>query len=119
MVCWQENIGHNHMPLTADRAMLQRFAGDRLVAGSPVLETRGRLQHCVSCQKLPATRQLNPSGVATEEAILPQALETGRQHVQKEAADKLVRRQRHHLLPAFVTIVLVGETDLSIFQLLH
>jgi len=46
-----------------------------------------------------------------EEAVVADAMEAVRQRVKQEAADELVRVERHHLCPSAMTIILPAEPD--------
>lgn len=51
---------------------------------------------------------------SAEEAVIPNAVEAGRQHVQQKAADEFPGGERHRLLGlrGISPVVLVGEADL-------
>ena len=65
-----------------------------------------------------AQREAGLAGGAGEQAVVPDAMEAARQDVEQEAADELVGRQRHDLLPvgAVAAIVLVAEGDAGLVE---
>jgi len=98
-----EHLDHDHAAATtaAWRAEVVRF-----VRGV-VIGRYGEVQEFTS------KREAGLSGGAGKQAAMPDAVESLWQHVEQEAADELVRRERHELPPvgAFATIVLVAEGD--------
>lgn len=58
--------------------------------------------------------QLLFSVPVAQQAIVTDALEAGRQHVQQEPADELLGVQRHSFLLGLVALILVAETDLAL-----
>ena len=71
----------------------------------------GLLDRCSDAQQLAGERHGVLVRRAGEQAIMPDAMEAARQDMDQEAADELVRRQRHDLLtfsPAS-TVILVAE----------
>src|SRR5215472_5970499 len=67
-------------------------------------------------QKLPAKRQFLFTIAIAQETVIADALKSIRQDVQEETADELVRIQRHRLLLAIMTIILVAECDLAVID---
>jgi len=67
-------------------------------------------------QKFSATGEiLNPMAIA-EKPVVSDALEAVWKDMHQKTPQEFVGGQRHHFLPPFVLIVLVSESDLSVFQ---
>jgi len=67
-------------------------------------------------QELPAAGQLGGDVAASQQAVMANADEAFGQHVEQEAADKLVGRQPHHLGAVIVRIILPVERHLAVRQ---
>jgi hypothetical protein len=99
----------------------QRFAGQRL--GAVAIIRRGRR---ISgwrgwrdgAEELPTAGQLVAAMAGTEEAVIPNPVEPGRQHVQEKAANEFRGGERHGFLGlrGVGPVVLVGEADLVILD---
>ena len=73
---------------------------------------RGRVQQA------PALGELLPAGAIGEEAVVPNPVEAGLEHVEEHAPDELGRRQRHGLLAgrAGPAVVLVAEAHAAVVE---
>ena len=104
----RESLDDDHAAAAA-RAWLRQHAG--------LLECGfGRLSFFWACRRgeqLARVRNVFGAIAAGEQPIVTDAVEALRQHVDEEAPDKLVGRQRHRLIPAkpLDPIVLVLEGD--------
>ena len=69
-------------------------------------------------QQFAGEREAGLAGGAGEQAVMPDAMEAARQDMEQEAADELVGRERHDLLPvgAVAAIVLVAEGDAALVE---
>ena len=91
-------------PWVAAGTLAQRVAGQRLIA-IPIVSDRGVLLWrwwWRRAERPPALGQLLLPGAIGEEAVVADAMEAWREHVQQHAADELGRRQRHGLVAAGV-----------------
>jgi hypothetical protein len=93
-----EHLDHDHAAATAGAwwAEVVRFVRGVMV---------GR---CGNVQEFTSKREAGLASRAGKQAAMPDAVESLWQHVEQEAADELVGRERHELLPVgtFATIVL-------------
>lgn len=63
-----------------------------------------------SIQEFAGTSDADLSGAAGEQTVMPDAVEAARQDMEQEAADELIDRERHDLLPvAAITPVSSNE----------
>src|SRR5215471_21020335 len=97
-------------------ALTQRASSQFFIALPIVFGFFRRRQVGWHAQQLPAARQFLFSIAIAQEAVIADALEPIRQDVQEETADELVRIQRHRLLLALMTIILVAECDLAVID---
>jgi len=108
------------VPLMADWAFPERRPGELFVAVAIVL----RLRFSVRClierihtEKSTALSQsLLPVAVA-EEAVIANAVEPVREHMQQESADELISGKRHGAVLSVVAIVLVAELHFATFDI--
>jgi hypothetical protein len=103
-----EGLDDDHAPAAAGawRPEVLRFVG---IAG---VGRRGDIQ------EFAGKREAGLAGGAGEQAVVPDAMEAAWQDVEQEAADELVGRERHHLLPinAVAAIVIVAEGDAALVE---
>src|SRR5690606_38746358 len=88
------------------------WANVRRVFGCGVIGRRGGVQ------KLAGTGDVGLACAASEQAIVPNAMEAARQNMQQEAADELVGGDGHELLPvgAGAAVILVSEGDAGLVE---
>jgi hypothetical protein len=102
----------DHVALAADGAIAQGLAGEPLVTVTVVFCDGGRRSGGrLDTEQPPAGDQARRQVAVCEPPIAADALEAVGQHVQQEAADELVGRERHGLVAGFVTVVLPLEQD--------
>jgi uncharacterized membrane protein len=70
-------------------------------------------------EKFSAADQVFGTVPVAEQTIVANPLEAHWQYMQQKPPQKLVGGQRHELLLASVFVVLIGERDTSVFQLLE
>jgi len=101
---------YQHGADQAVRALAQRRSCQSLVA---VAIVGGWLGGCCRrhAEQFPAQSQLPRPVPVAEEAEVADAAKPIWQHVDQEAANKLIAAQAHDLLPATVAIVLPAEAD--------
>src|SRR5258708_4514480 len=95
------------------RALPQRLSGQGLEAITVVGERPGRggRRHP---EQVPAALKLAGTMAVAEEAKIPDAVKSGRQHMDQEAADELLAVESHRLLTIAVAVILVTEPDLAV-----
>ena len=109
-----EVIDEEHVSVVAPGTPPQRATGQRLIAvpivggGATGLLYRWR-RRCG--QQAPALGELLLAGAIGEEAVVANAVEAGREHVEEHAPDELGRRQRHGLLTGRAGPAVVGVAE--------
>src|SRR6267154_2129570 len=79
--------------------------------GSPRVDHLGGRRHP---EQVPAQRQLTRAMTVAEEAVVPDAVEPIRQHMDQETADELFSSQGHRLLAIAIPVILPPEADLAV-----
>jgi hypothetical protein len=67
-------------------------------------------------EEFAASGELLRAMAVAEEAEVPDAVEPVRQHMDQEATDEFVRRERHRLLAIVVLVILPAEADLAVIH---
>lgn len=112
--CRPDAGDYHHGADAAVRTFEQGLPCQRLETMPIVRRRRGVLSGRCHPDQRPAECQLPRSVVVGEQAIVADAMEAIRQHMDQEPADELIALQGHCLLAVPVTIVLPAETDLAV-----
>jgi hypothetical protein len=113
----RENPDPPHLTFLALRALQQILSSELPVALAIILWWcchRSR-----NTEKFSAAGQVLRTVSVAEETIVANSLEALWEYMQQKPPQKLVGRQGHQLLPVLIFVVLVGERDLSVLQLLE
>ncbi len=76
----------------------------------------GRRSGRCHADQLPPARKLLRTMAVAEEAEVPDAVEPVRQHMDQEATDEFVGRERHRLLAIVVPVILPVKADLTVID---
>jgi len=111
--CGEEADSH-HLATLALRAE-KRIVTAELLATLSKIPRRWwcRLRHG---QQFSAAGQIPGTAAIAEKPVMADALEAVWKDMHQEAPQEFVRGQGHHFLPVLVLIVLISESDVSLFQ---
>ena len=76
----------------------------------------GNLLRCRTGERLACSRELGLFGAIGKDAVVTNAHETGRQHMQQEAADELGGWQRHDSAPVAMGVILVAKAHAGVSE---
>src|SRR5579859_1714255 len=94
----------------------QRLSGQCLEAIAVVARGIDRRFGRCHPEEFAASGELLRAMAVAEEAEVPDAVEPVRQHMDQEATDEFVGRERHRLLAIVVPVILPAEADLAVIQ---
>ena len=109
-----ERLDDHHASAAARAGMRRLLSPCRAIVSLLLLRRLHRSRRHRCGDQLAGVRQrLGFGSAARQQAVMPDAMEALRQHVQHEPADELARLQRHRLVPAgaFDPVILVLEPD--------
>ena len=105
-----------HHRAAAARANVERVPGQSTIALAVVAGRFGRLWGW-GCQQPAAQRRLAGAMAVGQEAEVADAVEPGRQDVEKEAPDELAGLQAHHLGLVVVPVILPAEANPAVLDI--